>query len=170
TIARHHRDRVVRTLGRAVEAADAGQRVDIHLALRIAKDGARWTTGQALRIFAVHTDRRHQHVLLRVLAQLNRTLDVNSASQQTRLAVDFVTGERAIAATYAQVHVNDQQIDSIDDARSDLFFRRGQLILILWDRQTRIIVSVGQPREYFRQPLGELRFGLQTLKRDFQQL
>ena len=61
--ARHHRDRVVRTLGRAIETADTSVRIDINLALGIAKDRAGRTTSQAFRVFAVHADRRRKNML-----------------------------------------------------------------------------------------------------------
>src|SRR5262245_60162050 len=62
-IARAHRDRVVRTLRRAVAAADAGLRINVYQAAGEAADGPRRTTRQALRILAVHADRRVKQTL-----------------------------------------------------------------------------------------------------------
>src|SRR5215213_8619779 len=56
---RHHCDRVVRTLRRAIEAADTRVRIDFDLTYLIAKDRTRRTTSHTLRIRAVHTDLRH---------------------------------------------------------------------------------------------------------------
>src|SRR6185369_1143664 len=120
--ARHHRDRIVRTLSRAIEATDTRIRIDVDIAERRAKDRARRTARQTFRIGAVHADLRHECVLKTLPANRRRPLDLNASPQQTRLPVHLVTGERAVAATYAKVHVHDEDVSAIDDAGSDLFF------------------------------------------------
>src|SRR5262249_31076807 len=69
--ARDERDRVVRTLRRAVAAADARRRVDVDVAAGEAADRAGRAAGHALRVHAVHADRRvEQELGVRVLLLL----------------------------------------------------------------------------------------------------
>ena len=58
SVSRDHGNRIVRTLGGAVEATYAGQGIDIDVPHRIAKNRAGGTAGQTLRILAVHAHLR----------------------------------------------------------------------------------------------------------------
>ena len=98
-------------------------------------------------------------------AQINGPLNVNAAPQQPRLSVDFVTGERAIAAAHAQIHVHHQQVHAINDTCPDFLLCRRQLSLVLLSCEPRIVVRVGQRAERFAQSLAQLRLGLQTRER-----
>ena len=53
---RNHRDGVVRTLRRAIAAADAGLRIDVYLSFGEATDSSCWTTRQTFRVLTMKTD------------------------------------------------------------------------------------------------------------------
>ena len=74
----------------------------------------------------MHADLWRKHMLRTFTANRHRTRDIYSASQQTRLAMDLVTGERTVAAPDAEIHVHNQQVGAVDDARRNLFFSRSQ--------------------------------------------
>ena len=59
-------------------------------------------------------------MLNRVALRFDRTSDVYAATKQTRLPVNLVARERAIAAAYAQVHVHHEQVRRVNDARRNL--------------------------------------------------
>ena len=120
---RNHRDRVVRTLRRTVAAADTCLWLDIDLAVRKTCDRSGRAAGQALGVLAVHADGRDEDALDGFGKRFYRTLDMDAATHQTRLAMNLVTGERAIAAANALRHVHHEQIYTIDHARLDLFGR-----------------------------------------------
>ena len=70
----------------------------------------------------MHTNLRHERVLQTLLANRRRPLNLNPATQQTRLPVYLVTRERTVAAPDAEVHVHDEDVRSVDDSRCYLFF------------------------------------------------
>src|SRR5689334_22808907 len=78
--ARHHRDRVVRTLRRTVKTTDARLRLDVDVAVRVAKDRACRATRQTFRIRTVETNLRHERVLQTLLTNRCRTFDLDAAS------------------------------------------------------------------------------------------
>ena len=61
-------------------------------------------------------------MLQTLLPDRDRTLDLNSSSQQTRLTVHLVTRKRAVATPNAEIHVHHEHVGAVDDAGCDLFF------------------------------------------------
>ncbi|MCA1634446.1 MAG: hypothetical protein LC802_12320, partial [Acidobacteria bacterium] len=60
-------------------------------------------------------------MLNRTALRLNRSGDVYASAQESGLTVNFVAGERAVAATYAQVHVHHEQVRAVNDSGGNLF-------------------------------------------------
>src|SRR5215216_3952809 len=61
-------------------------------------------------------------MLQSLLADCDRTLDLNASAQQTRLPVHLVTRQRTIPAPDAEVHIHDENVRAVDDSGRDFFF------------------------------------------------
>ena len=119
--ARNHRDRIIRALRRAIAAADTGVEIYINLAVRKTRNRAGRATRQAFRVLAMQTDRRHQNALCLSGFRFDGTFDMDTAPDEPRKPVNFMTRQRTIAAPDTFRHIHHEQIHAVHHARFDLF-------------------------------------------------
>src|SRR5215212_4791838 len=145
-------------------------RIDIDVSQRIAKDCACRTACQTFRVRTVHANLRYERVLKTLLADRDRSLDLNSTPQQTRLPVNLVTGQRTVATPDAQVHVHHENICAIDDSRRDLLFRRLERVQIRnrFDGERQRAAGASKSRERLDQLLAEIRIRREEIEWHFE--
>ena len=95
----------------------------------------------------MHADLRNERMLETFFPDRFRPLDLYTSTQQTRLPVNLVTRQRAVAATNAKIHVHHEEIDAIDNSGGDLFLGRGQGVWFGAGLQTRIVIGCRKIRE-----------------------
>src|SRR4030095_2948109 len=82
-----------------------------------------------------------------------RTFNLNTATQQPRLAVNLMTCERTVAATHAQIHIHHQEICAVNDSSCNLLFsgRQHLKIRIGLNRFRKVVNWITKTREQLRQ-------------------